>query len=378
MSKKYDLVLFGATGFTGQIIAAYLSEHAGKEGITWAISGRDVSKLQTLHDSLQESKPGIIVADINDPISLGQLADSATILLNTVGPFNLYGYQVVEACVKTGTHYLDLSGEPAFVHRIYADFNEKAIATQTAIVTCCGFDSIPADYAAWLTAKKLPLNEPKALYGFVRTNAGFSGGTWASAINGIAVAGKKTSKTPGKKKHPLAPPIRLKIHFNKDIKAWAIPMPVVDPHIVKRSAVHLTADYGEAVSYGQFFVRSSFWKVLKTILPLLGLVLGAKISFLRKYLLKRITPGTGPSAEQRKKSKFEVICLGKTATATASTRFAGGDPGYDETAKIFSEAAFCLLNHLQEGTVKYGVLTPVQLFGLPLLSRLKEQGLEIE
>lgn len=265
MQRKYDLVLFGATGFTGQIIAPYLSEHAGKEGITWAISGRDVSKLQTLHDSLHGSKPGIIVADINDPISLRQFGGfSYSILLNTVGPFNLYGYQVVEACVKAGTHYLDLSGEPAFVHRIYADFNEKAIASQTAIVTCCGFDSIPADYATWLTAKKLPLNEPKALYGFVKTNAGSPGGTWASAINGIAVAGKKNRKIPGRKKHPLAPIIQLRIHYNKDIKAWVIPMPVVDPHIVKRSASHLTADYGEAVSYGQFFVRSSFWKVLKT------------------------------------------------------------------------------------------------------------------
>lgn len=378
MSRKYDLVLFGATGFTGQIIAAYLSEHAGKEGITWAISGRDKSKLQTLHDSLPGALPGLLVADINDPLSLDQLAASATILLNTVGPFNLYGYPVVAACIKAGTHYLDLSGEPAFVNRIYADFNEKAIAAQTAIVNCCGFDSIPADYAAWLTAKKLPLNEPKALYGFVRTNAGFSGGTWASAINGIAVAGKNTLKLPRKKKHPLAPIIQLSIHYNKDINAWVIPMPVVDPHIVKRSAAQLTADYGEAVSYGQFFVRSSFWKVVKTVSPLLLLVSGAKIGFLRKYLLQRITPGTGPSAEQRKKSRFEVICLGKTATTTATTRFAGGDPGYDETAKICSEAAFCLLNHLQEATANYGVLTPVQAFGLPLLVRLKDQGLEIE
>jgi short subunit dehydrogenase-like uncharacterized protein len=378
MSRKYDLILFGATGFTGQIIAAYLSSHAEKEGITWAISGRDQTKLQELRDSFKGIVPDTIVADINDISSLDKLAGAAKILLNTVGPFNLYGYPVVEACINNGTHYLDLSGEPAFVNRIYADFHEKANAAQVAVVNCCGFDSIPADYAAWLTVKKLPLNEPKALYGFVRTNASFSGGTWASAINGIAVSGKNTRKPPGKKKHPLAPLIKLNIHFNQDIKAWVIPMPVVDPHIVKRSAAQLVEDYGEAFSYGQFFVRSSFMKVLKTVIPLLLLVLLARMRFFKNYLLQRVKPGTGPTVEQRNKSKFEVICLGKTATTTATTRFSGGDPGYDETAKIFSEAAFCLLNHLQESTAKYGVLTPVQAFGLPLLPRLKEQGLEIE
>lgn len=378
MQQKYDLLLFGATGFTGQLVAEYLAAKAGKEGASWAIAGRDLAKLQRIQATIKGTMPSLVVADINDIASLENMVSSTRVLMSTVGPFNLYGYPVVEACVKSGTHYMDLSGEPAFVNRIYADFDCKAVASGVSIVNCCGFDSIPADFAAWLTALKLPRNEPKALYGFVRTNASFSGGTWASAINGLFISSKKTVRPASRKKHPLAPKIKLSIHYNDDIKAWVLPMPVVDPHIVKRSAVRLSGDYGEAFSYGQFFVRSTLYKVVKMIAPLAMLVTLARISFFKNILMKRVQPGTGPSVEVRSKSKFEVICIGKTASATARTRFAGGDPGYDETAKIFSEAAFCLLNHIDNKTAKSGVLTPVEAFGTPLLDRLKNAGLEIE
>jgi len=378
MSRKFDIILFGATGFTGKLVAKYLSSHANTENITWAIAGRDEEKLIAVSNTLSANKPSIITADINDGLSLRTMVSQTKILMNTVGPFNVYGKDVVKACIESGTHYLDITGEPSFVADLYNNHFQAASDQKTCIVNCCGFDSIPADFAAWLTAKKLPLHEPKALKGYIRTNATFSGGTLTTAVQALHMEVKKESVKTRIRRHPDAPKISLKVHFSKDINGWAIPMPVVDPHIVKRSAYRLPGDYGEAVSYGQFFVRSSFGKVLKTVVPIVLAMFLVRFKSFRDRLYKKFTPGTGPDETRRANTKFEAICVGTSTTASASSVISGGDPGYNETAKMFSQSAFTLLDKIKDHTIVYGVLTPVEAFGMELVHRLRKEGIRIE
>ena len=375
---RFDIVLFGATGFTGRITAHYLAVHTATEGFSWAIAGRDKDKLQQLADSVQGSKPEVLVADVNDAASLTEMTSQTTVLMNAAGPFNLYGRSVIESCIQTGTHYTDITGEPSFVADTYLAFHDKAVNKKLCIVNCCGFDSIPADYAAWLTAKKLPADRPKMLKAYIRTNATFSAGTFITAVQALHMEAKgKTSKV-RIKRHPDAPRQKLRIHYSKDINGWAIPMPVVDPHIVRRSISRLPAEYGEAVSYAQYFVRSSLWKVITTVGPIAAAMALVRFKTFRNRLLSRFKPGTGPSEERRAKSRFEVICTGKAGDKEARTIISGGDPGYNETSKIFSQAAFTLLDRLKNQTLPFGVLTPVEAFGSVLVDRLRREGINID
>lgn len=377
-NKDLDIILFGATGFTGKLIAKYLAQHATAEDLKWAIAGRDKEKLIKISESFSENKPEIIIADVNDPASLEYMTAQCRILMNAAGPFSRYGKSVVEACIKTSTHYLDITGEPSFIADIYNNHFDDALRQKVCIVNCCGFDSIPADYCAWLTAKKLPLQEPKTLKAYLRTNATFSGGTLTTAIEALHLETQKKSVKTKIKRHPDAPRIPIKIHYSDDIKAWAIPMPVVDPHIVKRSVYRLPDQYGHAVSYAQFFVRSSLFKVFKTVMPIAIASILVRFKSFRNRMFNKFKPGTGPNAERRANSKFEVICFGKSASTTAVTKMSGADPGYDETAKMFCEAAFTLADTIINGTIKYGVLTPVEAFGQPLADRLIAAGIQIE
>ena len=378
MDRPFDIILFGATGFTGSIIAQYLSNHAGTEKVTWAIAGRDAEKLNKVKQSLNGVQPEIITADIKDKEALQNMTKQCKVLMNAVGPFNWYGRDVVQACIHTSTHYLDITGEPSFIADVYNNFFDDAVKNSSCIVNCCGFDSIPADYVAWLTAKKLPKDEPKSLKAYVRTNATFSGGTLTTAVEALHMEVQKKSIKTKIKRHPNAPKIPLKIHFSEDVTAWAIPMPVVDPHIVKRSAYRMPDDYGEAISYGQFFVRSSFGKVVKTVMPIAIASILVRFKGFRDRLFKKFQPGTGPSESRRANSKFEVLCFGKSITAEAKTVMSGGDPGYTETAKMFSQAAFTILDKTKDNTVSYGVLTPVEAFGMELVHRLRKEGIVIE
>ncbi|MBK9733822.1 MAG: saccharopine dehydrogenase NADP-binding domain-containing protein [Saprospiraceae bacterium] len=150
--KKYDIILFGATGFTGTLVAKYISAHSALEGISWAIAGRDEKKLKVIQDGLTDT-PDVILVDVKDSDSLDGMASQTKIIMNTVGPFNWYGKNVVKASIDNHTHYIDITGEPSFVADVYNTYFQDAVGRESCIVNCCGFDSIPADFAAWMTAK---------------------------------------------------------------------------------------------------------------------------------------------------------------------------------------------------------------------------------
>jgi short subunit dehydrogenase-like uncharacterized protein len=370
MERPYHLVLFGATGFTGSLVARYVASHAEAEGLGWAIAGRHPDRLEAIRADLPANKPDVIIADVTDADSLDAMAAQTSVLMNAVGPFNRYGRGVVEACIRHSTHYLDITGEPSFVATVYNELGEAARSARTCVVNCCGFDSIPADYAAWLTARQLPQATPKILRTYVRTNARFSGGTLNTAIQALHMESRGTSTKVRLPKHPDAPPVRRRIHYSEAMKAWAIPMPVVDPHIVKRSAYHMPEAYGPAVTYAQFFVRSSLLKVMATVLPVGAALLLARFAWFRNWMARRYPPGWGPDEQTRAASRFEVVCFGEGGGQHAQTRLAGGDPGYNETAAMFAQSAFTVLQGAREGTLPFGVLTPVQAFGQTLVERV--------
>ncbi|EHN78601.1 hypothetical protein SMCF_1847, partial [Streptomyces coelicoflavus ZG0656] len=187
--RPYDLVLFGATGFVGELTAEYLAAHA-PDGLRWAIAGRSEEKLRRLRDRLTGADPaakvGMLVADVSDPGSLRELAGHARVVATTVGPYVRYGDALVAACADAGTDYLDLTGEPEFVDLTYVRHDARARETGARLVHACGFDSVPHDLGVYFTVRQLPEGVPLSVDGFVTVSATFSGGTFASALGQFA------------------------------------------------------------------------------------------------------------------------------------------------------------------------------------------------
>ncbi|MEI8051488.1 MAG: saccharopine dehydrogenase NADP-binding domain-containing protein, partial [Actinomycetes bacterium] len=185
--REFDIALFGATGFTGGLIADYLAAHA-PEGATIAIAGRTAAKVAEVCNRLDRDVTEVI-ADVSDPESLRSLAGRTRVLISTVGPYTLYGEPVVKACVEAGTDYVDLTGEPEFVDRMFLKFHERAMETGARIIHACGFDSIPHDLGAQFTVEQLPEGVPITVRGYVTMNGTFSGGTAASALEAMSHMG---------------------------------------------------------------------------------------------------------------------------------------------------------------------------------------------
>src|SRR3954452_6899325 len=182
--RPLDIVVFGATGFTGALTAQYLHEHA-PEGLTWAVAGRNREKLEQLKARLGGG-PEILIADVTDEASLREGATRAYVVITTVGPYTHYGEGLVEACAAAGTDYVDLTGEPEFVDRMWLEHHERARSTGARLVHSCGFDSIPHDLGALFTVDQLPDDVPLRVEGFVRVGGTFSAGTYQSAVAGFS------------------------------------------------------------------------------------------------------------------------------------------------------------------------------------------------
>ncbi|NED71517.1 saccharopine dehydrogenase, partial [Streptomyces sp. SID9944] len=184
--RPYDIVLFGATGFVGRLTAAYLAAHA-PDGLRWAVAGRSERRLKELRAELPGgASVGVVTADVADPDSLRVLARQARVVATTVGPYMTYGEELVAACADSGTDYVDLTGEPEFVDLMYVRHDARARETGARLVHACGFDSVPHDLGVYYTVRQLPEGVPLSVDGFVRADAAFSGGTFASALGQLS------------------------------------------------------------------------------------------------------------------------------------------------------------------------------------------------
>jgi short subunit dehydrogenase-like uncharacterized protein len=380
--RQYDLVLFGATGFTGGLTARYLAESA-PEGLRWALVGRNRAKLEAVRAGLAEipSKapaPDLIEADAGDAGAMAKVAEATRVAITTVGPYALYGGPLVAACAAAGTDYVDLTGEPEFVDRTWVECHAEAQRTGARLVHCCGFDSIPHDLGAYFTVQQLPEGVPLKLNGYVRTGSSFSGGTYASAIYIFARARQTLSaakerrrgeaRPTGREIHSAGPGIRR----DSELGDWVVTLPTIDGDIVRRSASALER-YGPDFTYGHHMVA----KRLSTIAALgAGVATLAVLSPLpptRRLLLKIKPSGEGPDEAERAKSWFKIKFVGEGGGKRVVTEVSGGDPGYGETSKMLAESALCLaFDDLPEVA---GQATTAQAMGDALLARLQRAGI---
>ncbi|TDB70888.1 trans-acting enoyl reductase family protein [Micromonospora sp. KC721] len=380
--RSYDLVLFGATGFTGGLTAGYLARRA-PAGLRWALAGRNPTKLAAVRDRLADIDPALaelplLAADVTDAASLQAVADSARVVATTVGPYVHHGEPLVAACAAAGTDYVDITGEPEFVDLMYVRHHAEAVRTGARLVHACGFDSIPHDMGVWYTLKQLPTDGPVTVDGFVRAGGKFSAGTYHSALIAFSRMAETSRAAKARRAVEPRPPGRRvravpgRVGRSTEIDGWVVPLPTIDPQVVRRSAA-ARPEYGPDFRYRHFAALRRLPTVVAAGVGMAGLVGLVKLPPTRRWLLGRLSSGQGPSAEERARSWFTVRFVGSAGGRTVQTEVAGGDPGYDETAKMLAESALCLA--LDDLPPTCGQVTPVTAMGDVLLGRLVAAGL---
>ncbi|MER6537402.1 saccharopine dehydrogenase NADP-binding domain-containing protein [Streptomyces sp900105755] len=376
--RPYDLVLFGATGFVGELTAEYLAAHA-PEGLRWALAARDERRLEALRERLPGGKAvGVLRADVAEPATVRALAEHARVVATTVGPYGRYGEDLVAACADTGADYLDLCGEPEFVDLTYVRHDARARETGARLVHACGFDSVPHDLGAYFTVRQLPEGVPLTVDGFVTADATFSGGTFASVLDQFARPRQMLAAARDRARHeprlldrrtsaPTGAP-----RFAPEVGAWALPLPTIDAQIVRRSAKALDR-YGPDFRYRHYAAVRHLPVALGGVAAVGAVAAAAQLPAARRWLSDRLRPGDGPDAEKRARSWFTVRFVGEGGGRRVFTEVSGGDPGYGETAKMFAEAALSLA--FDELPPTAGQVTTAQAMGDALTERLRAAGI---
>ncbi len=379
--REHDIIVLGATGFTGALTAQYLAVHAPAD-TRWAVAGRSRQKLDALIANLGSGRvPAVVEANVDDPSSIKRMAESTRVLITTVGPYSLYGQPIVAACAAAGTDYVDLTGEPGFVDKMWLIYHDQARETGARIVSSCGFDSLPFDLGALFTVSHLPEGVPIGVKGFVRAGGTFSGGTYHSAVH--VMASLRESADYARRRRERQPKLEGRHvhgvlgypHHDGVAEGWVVPFPSIDPQHVLHSARALDR-YGPDFSYSHYLVTGN--------LPMtVGLVTGAGVAtalaqlpLTRKLLLGLKDPGDGPTPEQREKAWFRVRLLGEGGGERVVTEVRGGDPGYGETSKMLAESALCLAH--DDLPPRAGLLTPAVAMGEALIARLRTAGITFE
>ena len=399
--KKFDIIVYGATSFVGQIITRYMHEQFADGSIVWAIAGRSLSKLQQVSDAIGLSGVEIIVADAADEGALRQMCAQTTVVMSTVGPYALYGDLLVEVCATTGTHYCDLTGEPQWIRKMQLRHEADAIKSGARIVHCCGFDSIPSDLGVHFLQRKASEQFGQTCARIdmrvVSMKGGASGGTIASMINMVKEAVSDAdlrrelqdpySLCPQNNQFTVTQP-EVKIAYDAVAGGWITPfiMAGINTRIVHRSNALSNNSYGlefkyeEAVvtgkgSSGKRKAKAAHWGVN-------ALMFGLAVPPIRWLLETAVLPkpGEGPSEKAQLEGQFDIVFFGSTAQGeTIQCRVTGDrDPGYGSTAKMLSQAAACLAKDVPDG-VPGGFWTPATILGDKLIKRLEAHaGLTFE
>jgi short subunit dehydrogenase-like uncharacterized protein len=384
--RPYDIILFGATGFTGGLTAEYLARHA-PDTCRWALAGRNPAKLQAVRDRLTAANPTqptladlpLLTADATDQAALTTITAQTRVAATTIGPYATHGRPLVAACAETGTDYLDLTGEPEFVDRTYLDHHEQATRTGARLIHACGFDSVPHDLGALFTVRHLPRDVPLTVDGYVRAGGAFSGGTLASFL--LALSRPRTSQALARRRRTTEPrpegrtarAVPGRAGWSKDAHAWVVPMPSLDPLIVARSAAALP-EYGPEFRYRHFAAVKHLPIAVGGVLGIAGLFAVAQIPPLRRGLSRIVKPGDGPDEHRRAKGWFTVRFVGEGGGRRIVTEVSGGDPGYGETSKMLAEAALCLA--FDDLPHSAGQTTTAAAMGDRLIDRLIAAGIE--
>lgn len=393
---EFDIIVYGATSFVGQIITRYMHEQFADGSIRWAIAGRSRSKLQSVSDAIGLLSVEIIVADAADENALKQMCAKTRVVMSTVGPYALYGDLLVQVCATSGTHYCDLTGEPQWIRKMQLRHEADAKNSGARIVHCCGFDSIPSDLGVhFLQAQALKqFGQPCSRIDMrvISMKGGASGGTVASMINMVKEAVSDADlRRELKDPYSLCPPGHpfsieqrdVKIEYDKACEAWIAPfiMAGINTRVVHRSNAVGDSKYGTEFRYeeamvtgqgsrGKRIARATTW-------GLNALMIGLAVPPFR-WLLETVVlpkPGEGPSEKAQREGGFDMVFMGSIDTGeTIRCRVTGNrDPGYGSTAKMLSQAAVCLAKDVPE-EVSGGFWTPATVLGDSLIARLQARA----
>jgi short subunit dehydrogenase-like uncharacterized protein len=402
-SRDHDVVLFGATGFTGRLVAEYLATHAPSD-LRVALGGRNAKKLDNVREELARTAPRVsewplVQADSHDHSALADVAKSARVVCSTVGPYAKHGHALVAACAEHGTHYTDITGEVQFVRASIDANHERAQRSGAKIVHCAGFDSIPSDLGvfmlhAFLRARGASLAH--ATYALAAAKGGMSGGTFQSMLNVMEEAtrdravrrlfGNPYGLNPDPSDRGPDGRDQMGLRWDRELGAWTGPflMAAVNTRIVRRTNALLGYPYGKGFRYREVTVfKRGPTGLARAALMSGGVSLFAMCAMTRpgRALLEKVLPGSGegPSSEARKNGFFKVRLFGEGQASDGSNVRVHGtvagtsDPGYGETAKMLAESTLCLArDSLSEGG---GVLTPASAMGEKLIARLRDRGM---
>ena len=397
--KQFDIIIWGATSFTGKLVVEYLFKKFASTKIKWAIAGRNKEKLENVRSKVADKNIPIFIADSFDEKSLSVIVKKSKVICSTVGPYSLYGSLLVELCVKHSTNYCDITGEAHWIRTIIDKFHKDAKKKKIKIVNSCGFDSIPSDMGVYFIQNEIK----KAYKSYAKSikmrvagiRGGISGGTYGSMNNLLkeAYADKSVFKVlnnpyglnPRDKMEGLDKKDLRKIIFDNESKSWIYPfiMAGINTKIVRRSNALSNFQYGKEFTYEEATMAgkgiSGFWKAILALFPLAMIGINPN-SFLKKIVNSFMPkPGEGPGIEKRKNGFYNLrfyITIDKKRKAFAKV-IGDSDPGYGSTSKMLAESALSLAFDNLPGN--YGVITPSFAMGDKLLNRLKENaGLSFE
>lgn len=398
-TSQFDLIIFGATSFVGQILCRYLQKQFGHgQQLHWAAAGRSLPKLENLRAALGDDRLSLIVADANDDAALRELCSRTRVLVSTVGPYALLGEPLVRACAESGTDYCDLTGEVQWIRRMVDRYEASARHSGARLVHCCGFDSIPSDMGVLFLQQAAtaqfgrPCSQVKMRVAAMR--GGFSGGTAASMINlmretsanrelrrelanpySICPAGHSFSEHQDSLNTP---------RYDAKFDSWTAPfmMASINTRIVHRSNALSDNAYGTRFRYDEAMLTGPGWRgriVATSMTASLAALLAAGSMAPSRWLLERMvlpSPGEGPSEEQQHKGFFDLIFTGHTDSDHSLRVAVSGDrdPGYGATAKMLGQAAASLAMDIRKEDKAGGFWTPATIFDDRLIQRLRDHA----
>lgn len=378
--RPYDIVVYGATGYTGRLVAEYLAHHYQGKGPKWAMAGRSAEKLAEVRDLIgAPADTPLVVANSDDPASMQALAESTRVVVTTVGPYQLYGEPLLKACVAAGTDYADLCGEPGWMREMIDAYHEQAKASGARIAFSSGFDSIPFDLGVFMLqqeAKARHGSPAPRVKGRVRAMQGtFSGGTAASLTETMKSVARKPSLIPIlQSPFGLTPgfegpsqPMGLLPEYDDRLGKWAAPfiMATINTKNVHRTNFLLGHPYGADFKYDEMMLTSPGElgeKAAHAVTEMLKNPFGAKPP----------KPGEGPTPEERENGFYDVLFVGEWPEGTELRYGVKGryDPGYGSTSRMIAETGIALLDCTAGG----GIATPGALLGEALVKRLQDHA----
>ena len=378
-TKKYDFIVFGATGFTGKLVVEYLVErYLGNPEIKWALAGRNLEKLKSVAKS--KNVPNdicLFTADSNDKTSIENLVSKTRCILTVVGPYQLYGNNIIESCAKSGTDYVDLCGEPGWMHEKINELSDISKESGSRIVFSCGFDSIPFDLGVLFLQNEIikKFNKPAPnVRGRVRAmNGEFSGGT-AASLGATMSALKEKPELFAVLANPFAlsngfigpdQPADNKPIYDEKLDSWVAPffMAPINTKNIHRSNLLMDHIYGENFCYNEMWIQGT------------GDEGKAAADFISKSnpLSNAPKPGEGPSRESRENGNYDLLFCGDIDDKSIHVSVTGDmDPGYGSTSKMIAESAVCLVKECDD--LKGGIYTSASSMGTKLIKRLEDNA----